>query len=313
MPYEIPQNLKYEEKIAFDLTFMQLFWIGLFGGSAAIILFKTALPLILKVPTALFLSLLAIGFAFFGFWQHLKNLNTYRNSIRKAGYFDKRLNDFIEAKKVEDDAIHLKNQELRAVIEVTPINFSILGREEQQAIISAFRDFLNSLDFPIQIVMRTANLSLDDYLFDLKQNVLKLNSKELEEQFSSFQEFINKFIQENAVKNRLFYVIVPYSPNSRTTVLKDLLTGIKNLFPGKKSKTSFQLNREIALNQLNVRAELCREKLKRCGLLTARLNSEQLVSLLASFFESFIEAEQNYFFPITMLEKFEGTDANEQA
>jgi len=65
------------------------------------------------------------------------------------------------------------------------------------------------------------------------------------------------------------------------------------------------MNRGIALNQLDVRVQLCREKLKRCGLLTKKLDSNQLVSLLASFFESYIEADNDYLFPITMLGKFE--------
>lgn len=311
MAYEIPKNLKYEEKIAFGLTFMQLFWIGLFGGSAAIILFKTALPLILKVPIALFLSSLAIGFAFFSFWQHLKNLNAYKNSIHEAGYFDKRLNEFVEVKKIENNAVYLRDNSLRAIIQVMPINFLMLSGEEQKAVISAYFDFLNSLDFPVQIVVRTVNLSLDDYLAKLKQEVASLKKEALAEQFNSFEEFVKGFIKENAIKNRLFYVVIPYSQEYSLNSLKDLTISFKNLFSREKAKTSIELNREIALNGLAVRAKLCQEKLARCNLFSERLNSAQLTSLLASFFESFVEAENNYFFPITMLEKFGEKEVDE--
>ena len=311
MPYEIPQNLKYKEKIAFGLTFWQLFWLGLFGGLSAVIFFRLELNFFLKAFLVLFFVVLGVGFAFFDFFGFLQTYNNYRKGVRKAGFFDKQLNDFVEVKKIEDNVLFLRNNSLRAVLEVTPINFSILSVEEQRAVISAYKDFLNSLDFPVQIVVRTVSLNLDDYLFDLRKNVFELNNLELEKQFESFKDFIQGFIEENSVKNRLFYVVVPFSLFSRTQPLKDFFVSFKNLFSKEKEKTSFVLNKEIALNQLNVRVGLCAEKLKACGLFVRRLENEELFGLLASFFDSFIESKNNYFFPLTLLEKFCG-EANEE-
>ena len=145
----------------------------------------------------------------------------------------------------------------------------------------------------------------------MRKNVYKLNNAELEKQFESFREFVQNFISENSVKNRLFYVVVPYSPYSKTLPLKDFITGIKNLFSKEKEQSSFQLNKEISLNQLDVRAELCTEKLKRCGLFVKRLNNEKILSVMGSFFDSYIETENDYFSPMTMLEKFSGEDGND--
>ncbi len=311
MAYEIPQNLKYSEKIAFNLTFWQLLWLGLFWGLSAVIFFKFELNFYLKFLLCFLFVCLGVGFSFFNFFDYLKVYWNYRKGLRKAGFFDSKLNDFVEVKKIEDNTIFLNNNSLRAILEITPINFSILSEAEQKAIVSAYRDFLNSLDFPVQIVMRTVSLNLDEYLFNLKKNVIELNNVELEKQFESFKEFIQTFIEENSVKNRLFYVVVPYSPYSKTQPLKDFFVNLKNLFSKKKQKTSFKLNEEIALNQLNVRVQLCSEKLKTCGLFVKRLNEDQLFGLLASFFDSFIPAENNYFFPLTLLEKFSG-EKNEE-
>jgi len=287
MPYEIPKNLRYEEKIVFGLTFWQFVWLAGFGGLAAIIFFKTPLSIYLKAPLSGFFMLLGVGFAF-----------------KNAGFFDKRLREFVEVKKIENDTIYLLNGSLRAVLEVTPINFSILGEEEKKAVISAYRDFLNSLDFPVQVVMRTTSLNLDDYLFDLKQRVWQLNNRGLEQQFESFKGFVQKFINENNVKNRLFYVVIPYSPYSHMNSANELLTAAQNMFSGRKRKSGLAWNREIALNQMNVRVQLCQEKLKRCQLETRRLNDRELQGLLASFFDSCIESESDYLFPVTFLKKF---------
>lgn len=305
MPYEIPKNLRYEEKIVFGLTFWQFVWLGGFGGLAAIIFFRMPLSLFLKVPLSILFLFLGVGFGFLDLAGHLGRYNTFRKSIRQAGFLDEKLKEFVEVKKIENDAIYLRNGTLRAVLEVTPINFSILGNDEKKAVISAYRDFLNSLSFPIQIVMRTTNLNLDEYLFELKQKVWKLNNRELEQQFDSFKEFIQQFIQKNNVRNRLFYIVVPYSPYSYTDMGKEMLTLLQNMFSKQKRKSGLALNKEIALDQLNVRVQLCKDKLKRCQLTTRRLNSNELQGLLASFFDSCIESDNDYLFPITFLKKFE--------
>lgn len=305
MPYEIPKNLRYEEKIVFGLTFWQFVWLAGFGGLAAIIFFRMPLSIYLKAPLSVFFLLLGVGFSFLDLGGHLGRYNIFRKSIREAGFLDERLKEFVEVKKIETDAIYLRNGTLRAVLEVTPINFSILGDDEKRAVISAYRDFLNSLSFPVQIVMRTTHLNLDEYLFELKQKVWKLNNRELEQQFESFKQFVQQFIQENNVRNRLFYIIVPYSPYSNTNVSKEMMTVLQNTFSKHKRQSGLSLNKEIALNQLNVRVQLCQNKLKRCQLDTRRLNGNELQGLLASFFDSCIESGNDYLFPVTFLKKFE--------
>lgn len=290
MPYEIPQNLKYKEKIAFNLTFEQMIWLGFFGAITGIIYLKTGLPFPLKEMLALLFASLGCGFAFFNFAGHLKVMNDYRKSIGKAGYFDKKMQQLVEVKKVENDTIFLKDGSLRAILQVTPLNFAMLSKDEQRAIIKAYKDFLNSIDFTIQIVIRTVNLSLEDYLRALNQKAAESKNENLQKQFESFREFVNGFIEQNAVKDRLFYLVVPYSQQ-------------KNILQA-------QENQEQAIKQLEIRAKLCQQKLKKCNLLTKRLNTEELVSLLASFFHGFIEAQNQYLFPITMLKKFEETQTN---
>lgn len=280
MAYEIPKELKYEEKILFGLSLSQLFWVGLFTGIAAIIFFKTAMLFELKVGLSLVLISLGVSFAFFNLFEKLKAIVSFKLSGTKVGYFDEKAKHFVGVSRVERDAIILDDGKACAVLQIMPISFSMLSAMEQKAVISAFRDFLNALSFPIQIVVRTVNLSLNEYLADLELEVEKRKSKKLREQFQAFKRFVQDFIEENAVRNRLFYIVVPCD----TKAFKD---------------------KEAALNQLDIRAELCMRKLKRCNLLSKRLNSEELISLLASFFNGFIESANNYLFPLTMLERFE--------
>lgn len=288
MAFEIPQNLKYEEKIVFGLTLKQFAWIALFGILAAIVYLKTGLDFYLKAVISLVLAGLGLGFAFLDLFGHLKTLNAYRGSIRQAGYLDSKLESFVDAKSIDQDTIFLKDGSARAILQVVPFHFNMLSPPEQHAIISAYRDFLNSLDFPIQIVMRTINLSLTEYLAVLQKKVENAKKQTLQAQFESFKNFIQKFISEKKVKNRVFYLIVPVSG--------------PNKIPFMKKQTS---EHEALKNQLDIRIKICQDKLKRCNLLTKRLDSQELVSLTANFFEGFIQAQNEYFSTITTIKEGE--------
>ena len=306
MGYEIPQNLKYEEKIIFGLTFKQVFWLALFLGIGGAVFMKTNLQFEIKIIIAVIFSFFGAGFAFFGFWNYIANFLNYRKSIKEAGFFDAKMQKFTDVKKIEGGVVYLNDNSIRGIIQIRPINFKMLSKMEQNAIISAYRDFLNSLDFPVQVVMRTVNLDIDDYLISLEGTVRKENSEEMLVQFESFRDFTRQYIESNCVKDRLFYIVIPYCPDGRVNLLKDFSTTLKNIFSKEKQGTSREINRNIALNAIDVRIRLCLEKLKRCNLSGKKLNTNELIALLASFFDRFVETKGEYTFFLTLLKNFSG-------
>lgn len=277
MGYEIPKNLQYEEKILFNLSIWQALWIGLFGFLITTIFYQVPIAFEFKAAISIVLGILGLGFAFLDFYSHTKNIAGFLVQPRQMGYTDKRMEKFLDVKKIENDSIHLKNGAVKAIVQVQPINFHILSTKHQQAIIQAYKDFLNSLDFPIQIVMRTVNLSLDDYLKTLEEKVRLQRKEKLAQQFKEFEEFMREYIEKNSIKNRLFYIVIPGETNS----------------PFAKKNLE---------EQLDIRVKLCQEKLRNCNLVTKRLNTQELVSLLSTYFEGFIEVENEYQSLITILE-----------
>jgi len=275
MSYEIPKNLKYEEKIIFNLSLWQAGSIGICAGLAALIIFKTPLPIEVSGAIALLLLGVGGGLAFFNLKEYALNFAKFALKPRQFGHLHKEMNKFIEIKSIEDNAIILNNGSIKAMLQVQPINFHILSSRHQEAIISAYKDFLNSLDFPIQIVMRTVNLSIGEYLAKLEQRVKKQKNEKIKTQFNEFASFIREYIAEHAVKNRLFYIVLPSNEKKRID----------------------------ALNQLSIRATLCQEKLKNCNLIARRLSTNDLVSMLSGYFEGYIENGAEYLSVLTLLEK----------
>ena len=293
MAFEIPQALKYEEKVVGPLTFRQFVSLGI-PGLAVLALFKSELPLPYKLVPAVFLLLLGAGFAFLGLDRRALTLLSYYRHPRKLGYSDPRMNNIVFVKDIRKDTIFLRDGQKRAVLQLKPINFMIKSEADKSAIIVSFQRFLNSLTFPVQILIRTVNMDLDSYLEGLKENAGKKLGKERREKiqklFDDYCEFLKRYIQENAVKNRLFYLVVP-APASK-------LSG------GEGEKRE--------LEQLKIRVQLCKEGLAAMGISSEQLTTSRLTSLLTSFYEGYVEVENDYLFPVTILKKFEGA-RNEKA
>ncbi|MBU0894257.1 MAG: ATP-binding protein [Nanoarchaeota archaeon] len=196
--YEIPQQLEYQEKIVFGLTFKQLAYAFGFFPIIFFFIFKLNTNIALRVFLAMYPTALAVGFMFFDLEGKLKMwIKWYklRNPIKED------LEKFFDIKKIEDDLIITKNKEL-AVLKVEPINFHIKHEKEQETIILAFQKFLNSLDFPIQILMTTEELKIDKYI---KPIINKDYSKIIKEN----QKHLTKIINDKKALNRNFYLVIP--------------------------------------------------------------------------------------------------------
>ena len=128
-----------------------------------------------------------------------------------------------------------------SIIKVEPLNFSLKNKEEKTLIISQFQKFLNSLDFPIQILITTDTLNLDTYLAKLEERVEAV-SKETQNDYTpildDFKKHMQNIIQNQKLFNRSFYLVVPEKDNIgleiQLGVCQGLLTSMNldhNLLP----------------------------------------------------------------------------------
>lgn len=204
MAYEIPQQLAYKEKIMFGLTFKQLLYAFLFG-SIILLIFRRAESLSLKIILSMFPSLLGLGFIFFNLEEKIKNYYIFFK-FRELKSKDSKLRDFFGIKDIKDNFIVTSKNKRIAVLKVSTINFSIKSDKEKEAIIKSFQKFLNSLDFPIQILMNTESVELDDYLNSLK---LRMANPKFGDLFEEYKNHLHHTIKTNKIMNRVFYVIIP--------------------------------------------------------------------------------------------------------
>ncbi len=203
MTYQIPQQLEYKEKILFGLTFKQLAYALVFG-IPAIISFKI-FGLTLGFVSAFFLAAFGVCFMFFDFDKKMRDYYLFLKS-RKIILKKEDLYGFFGIKEISKNTILTTKNKKIAILRVNPINFSIKLPEEKEGIMLAFQKFLNSLDFPTQIIMNTEGLDLNSYLESLKS---KIKGKEHLGIFQDYKKFLMDEINSNKIMNRVFYLVIP--------------------------------------------------------------------------------------------------------
>ena len=115
---------------------------------------------------------------------------------------------------IREDAVILKDGSLRAVLAVSSINFSLKSQDEQQALISAYAQFLNSLDHPLQIVIQSRRLNIGEYLGRLKVAEKAQTNDLLRAQITDYLAFVGELVELGEIMSKRFFVTVPYSPIS---------------------------------------------------------------------------------------------------
>jgi type IV secretory pathway VirB4 component len=189
---------------------------------------------------------------------------------------------FLEIEDIKEGVVILKDGSLRGILAVSSLNFELKSEEEQNAIIYQFQNFLNSLDFPIQIYIQSRKLNLTGYLEKLKEIEEAQKNELLKIQTHSYIEFIKSLVGEgSSIMRKSFYVIVPYYPP---------------LIPTRK-KGEPSLGDEIferAKTQLLERMDFVAHGLRGCGVFCAPLNTPELIEFFWAIYHP-EESEVGYY------------------
>lgn len=121
---------------------------------------------------------------------------------------------YLDIAEIKDDCVILKDGTLRAVLLVSSINFALKSEDEQSAIISAYMSFLNSFDFPLQIVVQSRKLDIEGYLERLKETEKAQTNELLKMQTADYINFVTELVDIGDIMNKSFYITILYNPLS---------------------------------------------------------------------------------------------------
>ena len=185
---------------------------------------------------------------------------------------------FIKIDSIRDGMLLLKGGAMRSILRVSSLNFALKSQEEQEAIIFEYQNFLNSLDFPIQIYINSRFINIDDYADQLKKQAENQTNQLLKVQTQEYISFIREFVQNNSVISTDFFVIIPLTIYEAQADKKGGVFGsLGKLFRREKVSEAEEERFTHYHTQLMQRTDFVSAGLHRMGLTTQLLTTEELV------------------------------------
>ncbi len=196
----------------------------------------------------------------------------------------------LDIAEIREDTLIMRDGTLRAVLMVSSINFALKSEDEQNAIIAAYVGFLNNIDFPIQIVIQSRELNIEDYLKALGQKEKEQTNELLKMLTTEYIEYIKELISLGKIMNKRFYIVVPYNPLSDKQ--KNFFSKIIDSF---KPATLIKMKEEKFLkrkDELTRRVDNIMGGLTSIGLNVAILDTQALIELFYDTYNPETSANQ---------------------
>jgi len=183
---------------------------------------------------------------------------------------------FLAIDTIREDVILIKEGGLRVVLMCSSLNFALKSTDEQDAITYQYQNFLNSLDFPLQFVIHSRRLNINPYIESLRIRQKDEENELLKIQINEYIDFISSFVDMSNIMSKTFYVVVPFTPSIMEQ--KGIARGLLNIFksaPAAGEAGPFEEQK----NQLWQRVDAVVSGLRRMGVRSAPLNTEELIEL----------------------------------
>ncbi|QQG43755.1 MAG: hypothetical protein HYW45_01900 [Candidatus Daviesbacteria bacterium] len=176
---------------------------------------------------------------------------------------------------INSDLLLLKDGGATLVLKVGAVNFGLLSQKEQLAIVDSFAQLLNSLSFPIQIIIQSIKLDISSYLTLLDSAQKLQNNPLLSAMMTRYRNFIQQTIKENEVLDKNFYIAINVSSLELGLSLKP-----NSLSQLPKIKAIILPRRDQIIRQLS-----------RAGIKAEQLKNAQLVKLFFNIYNQTISTK----------------------
>ena len=193
--------------------------------------------------------------------------------------------DFLEIEDIKDDLVLLKNGSCCLILQVSAINFGLLSEEEQDAIIAAYASLLNSLSFPLQILIISKRKDVSSYLAKLQRAEEKATEGKIREQIRKYRDFIEQTVRKTNVLDKNFYMVIPFfalelGPQGAARALGKRGLPAPKEYILERAKTALLPKREYLIHLL-----------ARLGLKAYQLDTESLIKLFYDLYNPEILGE----------------------
>ncbi len=200
--------------------------------------------------------------------------------------------------EIRDNCMIMKDGSTRMVLRVQALNFNLKSEEEQDSIIYGYQRFLNSLRFPIQIIVRSLKVDIESYLMKLKNLAIKQQNPLLQEQTYRYIDFLTNLIDMAQIMKKDFYIVVPYDEDLERSVRDTGMFGMFRSFwsaiTAEETVGSIREKRRNidVMRKANLeRVSTIKTTLEGIGIKGEELKKDELIKLLYDYYNPKVNGE----------------------
>lgn len=191
--------------------------------------------------------------------------------------------EFVAIDEIREGIVVLKNGGLRAVLMCGSRNLELESIDSQNAIISAYADFINSFDWPLQIIIHSRKLDINPYLKTLEERLKTQENELLKIQTAEYIDFIRNFVTLTDIMIKRFYISVPFDPIESTT--EGPIDKISSIFPKARAKNNITEEKIKEYGtQLLQRVDHIILALAHVGIKASQLQTDELIELFYNLY-----------------------------
>jgi hypothetical protein len=194
--------------------------------------------------------------------------------------------DHLDIYDIKEDTVILKSGAASAVIEAGAINFDLLSQREQDAAIMAYSGLLNSITFPMQVVIKSKIINISDYIKKIEKAETQVVSPLLKNAVVDYRNFIEGLVENFSILDKRFYISVTHNKGISMPTTSPF-GWVKDLF-GLTHKSKGHINVQDVLYkakpQIDPKVDHVIKEFKRININAKRLNTEELIKF---FYESY--------------------------
>ena len=188
--------------------------------------------------------------------------------------------------EIRDNMVIMKDGSFRAVVACKSINFDLMSDIEREGVEYSYQNFLNSLNFTTQILMRSQRVDIGPYIEKLSEIRRNNDNMLLGVLMDDYIDFIDALSQEANIMDKSFFIVIPYySSVDAEKIVQQTKNFFKSFLKAKQPEvtTIDRVTYDKAVTELNNRVDSVMAGLYQIGIQSARLKTKELGELFYNF------------------------------
>jgi hypothetical protein len=193
----------------------------------------------------------------------------------------------LQIAEIRDGIVIMNDGSFRSVIMMKSINFDLMSPQEREGVEYAYQGFLNSLYFPVQIMVRSRKVDIRPYLEKLDKIRSEHDNMLLALLMEDYINFMSAISQQTNIMDKQFYIVVPFIPagleaQKAVETSKNFANNLMTAFKPNQEQPHVTVNEadlEAAKTELRNRVQSVLAGMLQTGVQGLPLDTQELIEL----------------------------------